>query len=282
MTKEELFKTQYGLFYMDPEFDSKFIPVNGSFHHAGILELLKPYITESSVIFDVGGHIGTFSIPLSYHAKLVRAFEPAIRSYSLLRKNIEINKITNVETFNVGIGETASTAELADVKTNNSGAQTLRLSQSNEGSIQIRPLSMFAPSEGKVSLLKIDVEGMEESVLKGAEELIARDKPVICIEVSLHALRSNGSSPSVIQKRLRRHGYEFYLPLKVQAEYQLFRIKNLQFLTLVLSPRSFLFGGDSYGFDALAFPKDYPIQAETFSWMRLLKKLITKKVLGRF
>ena len=66
----------------------------------------------------------------------------------------------------------------------------------------------------RVSLIKIDVEGCEPEVLRGADDLIWKDEPVIVLEVNNSALARRGHKHEEITDFLYEHGYtyRFYQP----------------------------------------------------------------------
>ena len=81
--------------------------------------------------------------------------------------------------------------------------------------IKVRKLDSLA-REGKidkVDLIKIDVEGCELDVLKGATETLARFKPVIFFECNPRAFRSAGTNFKMIKDVLQKIGYETFYEL---------------------------------------------------------------------
>ncbi len=62
---------------------------------------------------------------------------------------------------------------------------------------------------GDVGLVKIDVQGAEERVLRGAQDLLARHRPVLFVELDPKHLKRQGSNASAVLSTLRDHSYEF-------------------------------------------------------------------------
>ncbi|PIN99119.1 MAG: hypothetical protein COT90_01185 [Candidatus Diapherotrites archaeon CG10_big_fil_rev_8_21_14_0_10_31_34] len=52
-------------------------------------------LSEKAVVFDVGAHIGIFSVFISQKAEKVFSFEPVLENFNLLKQNIELNKLEN-------------------------------------------------------------------------------------------------------------------------------------------------------------------------------------------
>lgn len=70
------------------------------------------FITEESVVVDVGAHIGTFTVPAAKKAKIVHSFEPVIQSFLRLTEHIEMNSLSNVIPHNFALGDSLTSAEI--------------------------------------------------------------------------------------------------------------------------------------------------------------------------
>ena len=90
-----------------------------------------------------------------------------------MKRNISINRFTNVDLFEVAIGAAAGTVGL------HSGINS-GVTVTEEGAYQVPllPLTEVA-GDRRVDFIKIDVEGYEGQVLEGAWEIIVRDRPII-------------------------------------------------------------------------------------------------------
>jgi FkbM family methyltransferase len=169
-----------------------------------ILDLLS---TGDSVI-ECGANIGVYSVPIA--KKIGRSghlycFEPFRLIFQILTANIALNGIANVYTFNVGASNETVTSLLAAgpnlTDSDNYGAASL-LDEDNKTWILKNPhwqnVSLVILDDQihdfpAISLLKIDAEGMEFEVVKGAINLIQRDHPVLYVENST-GKRDNGIS----------------------------------------------------------------------------------------
>jgi len=184
-----------------------------------ILEILRTMILDPKRIaketaIDVGANIGNHSLFFSQLFKRVIAFEPNPLVRSLLEMNIELNGAKNIEVSSWALSDSVGNATLA-FQTSNLGGATL-----NRGRDASEFMDGFAEVElakgddtidqsQRIGLIKIDVEGAEESVLKGLTDTIQSHMPVIMLEQLPDAIdAATGTSPAYLL--LRDIGYEAY------------------------------------------------------------------------
>lgn len=127
-------------------------------------------------IFDVGGNFGQSALRFSraFPQARIFTFEPVPDSFRKLRVNIAGRG--GIEAFNHGFGDVPGSFEIQIQP--NAGGNTLIGSKSPLGSVEIRleTLDAFASENGieSIDLLKIDVEGYELQVLRGAAGMLTR------------------------------------------------------------------------------------------------------------
>jgi FkbM family methyltransferase len=136
-----------------------------------------------SLIVDIGANIGTLTVPLAraFPGQVI-AFEPVESTYAALLKNLELNNIANVLTLKMACSARPGHGEMIDVNENNTGMAKLDVGQS--GKTDVTTLDIEAVRLGaRVSLIKMDVEGHEGSVLDGAGDVLRNHRPLIVCEL---------------------------------------------------------------------------------------------------
>jgi FkbM family methyltransferase len=153
------------------------------------LSLLDRFIPSGGGMVDVGANFGIYSLVASRlvgDSGHVHAFEPAQAAFESLEHNIALNGMNNVQAHRLALGERSGEARLfhnADPSRNTLAGSDGELDFEN---VQIRRLDdvLAESAMSKVDFIKIDTEGAEELVARGAENTIRRDKPVILFEIN--------------------------------------------------------------------------------------------------
>lgn len=127
---------------------------------------------KTRVAIDVGGHIGLWSFNLAHWFETVHAFEPVAEHRECFEANIND---PNVCLHAMALGAEPSSVSMA-TENGSSGNTTV----AGAGDIQMITLDSMALRE--VDFIKIDCEGYEENVLKGARETIRECRPVLIVE----------------------------------------------------------------------------------------------------
>ncbi len=143
------------------------------------LELFRDYCRRGDVVVDVGANIGEVSIVMSQEAGprgRVFAFEPSPRIFGYLRGNLALNGCTNVTAYNLALGTAAGTVLMSDDRRDDMN----HLVAEGGTPVECSTLDWALAGSGPVALIKIDVEGTELAVLKGALETLARTACVNC------------------------------------------------------------------------------------------------------
>lgn len=146
------------------------------------VELFRQFVKPDMLVVDVGANIGTHALELSRMAGFVLAFEPQPMSFQTLCANLALNHRTNVRAFNAAVGASSGTllVPLRDqYARNNFGG--VPLAGVTEGETVDR-MTIDQIGFKRCDFIKVDVEGMEAEVLRGAEQTISRHRPILYLE----------------------------------------------------------------------------------------------------
>ncbi len=141
------------------------------------------YLGKDKVFIDVGAHMGTYSIILSKYCKWVYAYEAQQDTYYQLCGGIALNKCKNIDAKNLGIQDKESWWNTYYITSEDGGGTSFIKPEVylRTGTVNMDRLASFKYC-GKIGLIKIDVEGYELKVIKGAISHIITDYPVILFE----------------------------------------------------------------------------------------------------
>ena len=175
--------------------------------------------TEPLVVLDVGAQTGSFTLLSKFMpASQWYAFEPIQEAADLLKGNLELNEIQNVEVHPVAVSDRAGSVSLklpidAHWGLSTLGDTPLRFGVYSTRAVESIDLDTFALNKGikKVDFIKIDTEGWELFVLRGAKELIRRDKPTILMEFNRTNMEQCQVDPGDVLHMLYELDYEWTL-----------------------------------------------------------------------
>lgn len=153
----------------------------GSFEY-GKQRLMASLLHPDDTMYDIGANVGYYTLLASQRVGpggRVVAFEPLPANVRLVERHVRLNRVRNVSVHEVAVSDHEGRARFAPNASNAMG----RLSDS--GSIEVAMVSVdnivATANLPDPALLKIDVEGAELGVLRGAVELLDRARPSILL-----------------------------------------------------------------------------------------------------
>ena len=155
-----------------------------------MVALFKTVASNSEVILDVGANIGCTAILFGNLSNSVYAFEPSPTTFKFLEKNILMSGLQNVFPQNMGLGIEPGEFTLTFHPSNRSGGFVSNLTQAGTGhtieKIVIRQMDevLKTLNPSRVDFIKIDVEGFEGHVLRGATQTLSSYKPNVVMELN--------------------------------------------------------------------------------------------------
>jgi len=176
------------------------------------IEFLLSKIKKGDYIIDIGTNKGIVALKMlkeTGSGGFVLGFEPNRLTYDRCVENIELNRLENIEILNNGLGDKQEVLFIDEPYKNNSGGNFLTSSR-NGNAVQVLTLDNVVKEKSitNIDLIKIDVEGFELNVLKGAEQTIKKHKPLLFIELINSNLIRNQTSASEVVAFIDSLGYQ--------------------------------------------------------------------------
>ena len=170
---------------------------------------------------DIGANIGYYTLIAAkrlFASDRVHAFEPDNDNFERLKRNVELNEMTNVELNRLAVSNSSGRATFySSNQGRNRGIGGLR--QTEKGSqvaVTCKTVRLdeyfserFPSRLNKVGLVKIDIEGAEFLALQGAQSLL-ENRPVLVIEACDVLTQRFGYTTLELRQWLRQYGYRFH------------------------------------------------------------------------
>lgn len=159
-----------------------------------ILQRFKEFVLEDSIVIDIGANHGVFSFGINEKMKLkeIYAIEPDLENFNILKSKSSLD--SNIKLINVAISDNVGKVDIYEgngdhatrnILGNNSLNDNFTIKHIKRGSVNCATLDFIFIEKLKIqpNACKIDTEGAETLVLKGAKELI---KGMDCLFVEIH------------------------------------------------------------------------------------------------
>jgi FkbM family methyltransferase len=174
--------------------------------------LLEELLRPGDTFLDIGAHVGFFTVTIGLSSKTTKiiAFEPNPKNFQILEANTAANGLTNVVCEPIAISDQEGTGTLYLTESDMSASLMKDFSVEDTkqiGSKEVPTASLDGYLQrrqiGGPLVIKVDVEGHEPALFRGAAQTIAARKPDIILEVLYEA-------ESALISQLKSLGYHFY------------------------------------------------------------------------
>jgi FkbM family methyltransferase len=177
------------------------------------MKVLNEKIKNSNVAFDIGANIGITSIWMAKNSKMVYAFETELNNLNRFKENVQLNRIENIKLFDQAVSDLPGEAiihvtegyghhSLGNIKTSK------KIGEQKTTTITLDDFCL-QNNITQIDILKVDVEGFEINVLKGAVNLFQGKKiKLLIFEISLIPLKSLGRNQEEIFNFLNEVDYQ--------------------------------------------------------------------------
>lgn len=166
-------------------FPAKFSRYYEADYEPETFEFFRQNIKQDMTVLDIGGHIGLFAVVLGRlvgEKGKVYTFEPTPFTNNVLQEVVRLNDLEKqVEVRGEAVSKEKGTAIFYDTGTEVSNANSLVKSERGKGEIKVPMTSVdefVRENNLKIDCLKIDVEGVELDLLRGAKETFTNQRPI--------------------------------------------------------------------------------------------------------
>ncbi len=180
------------------------------------LEFVHRILKPGDVFIDVGSYHGWYALAASAvvgKSGLVLAFEPNSYAYSLLVRNVALSGRQNVRAFNLALSSTSGRVWLYKGPGDECSSALAFVPGGNDREqVDARRLDdiLAELGIGSVTLMKLDVEGSEAAVLRGALSVLSQSRPILVFELYPVVTQRLGVSPRGAWDLLASIGYAFF------------------------------------------------------------------------
>ncbi len=187
------------------------------------LELL---CKKGDLVLDIGANVGSHTLPIARMVSdcgEVIAFEPVPWAIRKLKRNLSLNKFQNVKLEQIALSDENRLSEEMEFRASfriEAGQGVDKQGKINDDwwqqcehvSARLQTLDSYVVEHGlrRVKLIKLDVDGFEGKVLRGAQSLLARDQPILIMEVAPAWLEMRGDSALAVMNQLLGLGYRCF------------------------------------------------------------------------
>lgn len=222
-----------------------------SLHHNSFSFYLQKLVIDISiknnnnfVVLNAGANLGLVCLPISFFCKKIYAFEPLANTFAYLRKNIEINQITNIESHQFALSDTCGFVKMEpygwDKTDTDSGhsvvidrlyeSQELYEPKPNTNIIEIESKTIDSYIFDQLDMLLLDTEGYETFVIDGAINTIHNHKPYIIIEHEIgHIQCRKMTSESIVNKIINLGYNDVSIIIQDHRNYQNYNLLPLKY-----------------------------------------------------
>lgn len=183
----------------------------GGWYEPHIIEIFQKSLTPDTVFFDVGAHIGQYSLCAAPVVRSVHAFEANSKTIKLLRYNVESNHLANVVVNHTAVCDYVGVSTFHESDAYNPGASSLHGVGGESVAVPTTTLDAYCAGHlinNAPLVIKIDVEGAEAEVLRGARSLLSNGHVTVFMEVIDEFQQRSGRSSESLKDLLRHNDFQ--------------------------------------------------------------------------
>ena len=219
---------------MNDEFSSKIVKLNDNLYYYNgyylpvnqfdssvfyskyaIDELTTLDSVRNKDIIDAGGYVGDTALLFSsYTDKSIHVFEASPSNMDIIRETIRLNQLENIVPVSKALGEKSGTATFSLGERNSCNSLVERPGYNYPNHIEVPVITLddyVRENNLEVGLIKVDIEGGEQLLLKGAVETIRTQHPILLISI-YHSANDFFEIKPMIEKMFDKYTFRIIKP----------------------------------------------------------------------
>jgi len=182
----EIYRVEGGLIYLNLHESAAMVQRAMSAYEPAKHALIRRHLRPGMTFIDVGANKGDFTLlaaRLAGNSGTVISIEPAPENHSVLQRSIELNDYTNIRVLQVALSDRDGTANLQIGSTSGSHTLSPEFNGLRTVAVPTRTLDGVVAEQqlGSVDMIKIDVQGLELAVLRGASQTLRANPGIILL-----------------------------------------------------------------------------------------------------
>ena len=201
-------------------YNGYYLPVNQFdssvfFSRYGIDKLTTLDSVRNKHIIDAGGYVGDTALLFSsYTDKSIHVFEASPSNMDIIRETIRLNQLENIVPVSKALGEKSGTATFSLGERNSCNSLVERPGYNYPNHIEVPVITLddyVRENNLEVGLIKVDIEGGEQLLLKGAVETICTQHPILLISI-YHSANDFFEIKPMIEKMCDKYTFRIIKP----------------------------------------------------------------------
>ena len=214
--KSKIVKLNDNLYY----YNGYYLPVNQFdssvfYSKYAIDELTTLDSVRNKDIIDAGGYVGDTALLFSsYTDKSIHVFEASPSNMDIIRETIRLNQLENIVPVSKALGEKSGTATFSLGERNSCNSLVERPGYNYPNHIEVPVITLddyVRENNLEVGLIKVDIEGGEQLLLKGAVETIRTQHPILLISI-YHSANDFFEIKPMIEKMCDKYTFRIIKP----------------------------------------------------------------------
>jgi FkbM family methyltransferase len=165
------------------------------------------------LLFDIGASYGAFSFVAAHFGGSAVAVDPSPIATRLIKLQTRLNGYDNhIRIIEACVGDAVGEAEMLSSGIFSDGYMRMARGRSSSELTKTRAVTIDQLTDqfGPPTHIKVDVEGYEAAVVRGAKRTLTRLAPLLFLELHNEMIRSEGGDPSCVLDDLAEMGYEMF------------------------------------------------------------------------